>query len=120
MLTEEKMQEMANTLAARIASRLGRAPLAPAAESRPRLILPASARAPDSLDEHTRARHERRISFIVGRYGLQWMVDQHSDCSVQQMDDATLLLLLSKCERALKAVQEGVSFDDAGLVQWAD
>lgn len=119
MLQEDLRKKLARDLAADIKGLLRESqPVAPSASRR--LIVPAHVRDPDALDELTRARHERRIAFIVGRYGLQWMVDQHCDHSVQAMDDDTLLALLGKCERALKAVQEGVSFDDAGLVQWAD
>lgn len=120
MLNDETMNEMATTLAARIAARLG-SPPPRAASGSPRLILPASARDPNALDELTRARHERRIRFIVGRYGLQWLVDQHLDGdTLERAADAPLLRLLRDCEKALKAVAEGVSFDDAGLVRWAD
>jgi hypothetical protein len=98
----------------------GRLSASPASQSR-RLVLPAHARDPGTLDELTRARHERRIRFIVGRYGLQWLVDQHLDGSTLELaGDAPLLRLLRDCEKALKAVAEGVSFDDAGLVRYAD
>lgn len=88
---------------------------------RKRLILPPGVRTPGQLDEVTRARHLRRIRFIVGRYGLQWLVDQHlAEAELEDAADEPLLTLLRDCERALKAVAEGVSFDDAGLVRWAD
>jgi hypothetical protein len=121
MLNEDLRKKLAKDLAqdVRALLRESRAPAAPNAGRR--LILPDHARDPDALDELTRARHERRIRFISGRYALQWLVDQHLDGgTVEDAGDSALLGLLRDCEKALKAVAEGVSFDDAGLVRWAD
>lgn len=62
---------------------------------------------------------ERRIRFIVGRYGLQWLVDYHTQGELEDMADEPLQALSADCEKALKAVLEGVSFEDVGLVRWS-
>lgn len=120
MLNEDLRKRLAKDLAADVRALL-RESRQPAESASRRLILPAHARDPDALDEHTRARHERRIRFIAGRYGLQWLVDQHLDGNtIEGAADAPLLCLLRDCEKALKAVAEGVSFDDAGLVRYSE
>jgi hypothetical protein len=120
MLNEDMRKKLARELASDIKGLLGQS-LAPSPSASRRLILPDHVRDPGALDELTRARHERRIKFIVGRYGLQWLVDQHlAEVSLEQAPDGPVLALLRDCEKALKAVAEGVSFDDAGLVRWAD
>jgi hypothetical protein len=86
---------------------------------RVRLIVPDSAKDPNALSEELRARHERRIYFIANQCRAQWLIDQALDgaARVEALSDNDLLVLLKDCENALKCLQEGVSFMDAGLVR---
>lgn len=117
MLTDEKIEQMATALAARIAARIESPPPAASLAGRPRLIVPEHVR--PTLVDPTRAARERRIRFIVNRYGLHWLVDQHTEGEVEDMGEEQLQALGADCERALKAVLEGVSFEDIGLVRWS-
>lgn len=90
-----------------------------AARARPKLIVPEHARPPALLDEPTRELHRRRIGFLAGRYGLQWLVDQETLQAgpLEELRDEQLLALQRDIERAREALSEGVSFDDIGLVR---
>lgn len=63
--------------------------------------------------------HERRIYFLASRYGLRWLVDQAClHCgALEELSDEGLLELHQDIERGRKCVDEGVSFDDVGLVR---
>lgn len=111
IVTDEKIEQMATKLAAAIAVKLekrfrdggGASPIGPD-------VLPLAADCP-------RARHERRIRFLVNRYGLQWLVDQYPE-TVETMPPEPLAALALDCERALQCLQDGVSFEDVGLVRY--
>ena len=111
-ISDERLNDLAAQLAERLrAGESGKPQL--------RLIVPAKARDPHALDESTRQRHERRIRFICGRYGIWWLIDQALDgaTDLESMPDPALLGLLADCEKALRCMQENVSFEDAGLVR---
>jgi hypothetical protein len=94
----------------------------PAERQRPRLIVPEHARAPSQLDLQTRECHERRITWLARRFGLQWLVDQALlTCgSIEELPESALLALAADFDRALRCLEDNVSFVDAGLVRsWA-
>lgn len=84
-----------------------------------RLIVPEGARACTYLDDATRQLHERRVRFLAARYGLHWLIDQALDgaTDLEDLQDLQLIELRAQFERALRCIQEGVAFEDAGLVR---
>ena len=71
------------------------------------------------FDDITRDSIYRRVRFLVRRYGLQWMVDQHTfnvPC-LESLEDRPLSRLLQDLEQARECIADGVSFEDAGLVR---
>lgn len=52
-------------------------------------------------------------------YGLQLLVDQATigKCGVDDLDDDALIDLHRNLERALECIQDGVTFEEAGLIR---
>lgn len=120
MLSDEMKKKLARDLVADIRQLLGSQPAAAESPGRPRLIVPEHAR--PALVDPTRPARERRIRFIVGRYGLWWLVEYYTEGEreIEDLPEDQLRELGRDCEKALKAVLEGVSFEDIGLVRGRD
>ncbi len=60
----------------------------------------------------------RRIRAVRDGYRLHMLVDQEAFgvASLELLDDATLIDLLQKLERARECLQDGISLEDAGLI----
>lgn len=71
------------------------------------------------FDSVTRDACLKRIRFLRKAYSLAWLVDQHTfDApALESLTDEALSDLLRAMERARECIVEGVSFDDAGLVE---
>lgn len=93
----------------------------PAAKAQLRLIVPESARDPNALSESERAVKLRLSKFVADRYMIPWLIDQVAlGRPLEALPDADVIRLYEQAKKALKCVKEGVSFDDAGLVDWGD
>jgi hypothetical protein len=74
---------------------------------------------PILFDSITRDSCLTRIRRLARGYQLHWVVEQATfdtpglDC----LDDSQLLRLLEKLEKARECIAEGISFEDAGLVE---
>lgn len=70
-------------------------------------------------DAVTRECRLKRIRWLAKAYGLRWLVDQH--CFGRSGPDALgkseLCALHADMERARTCAAEGISFEDAGLIQ---
>lgn len=117
-ISEERARQIAAEVSAYIAAQREVQKVA----AKPRLYVPESARAPGALSDDERAWLLRRIHFVAGRYGLYWLVDQQlaEPGTIDAADDAKVSDVRRVMEKALKCMQEGVSFDDAGLVRYAE
>lgn len=53
------------------------------------------------------------------RYGLTWLLEQacFNAANVYELDDAAVIALLQRMEKARECIADGISFEDAGLVQ---
>lgn len=111
-LSREEVLELANVLNARAG--LGRS-------ERPklRLVVPPTSKL---LDPIFREAHIKRAIFLRDRYRLQWMVDQatFNVASLSCLEDCDLIRLLADMERARECMADGISFEDAGLIQSID
>lgn len=74
---------------------------------------------PSLFDSITREACLRRIRFLTKRYSLGWLVDQEMfdtpgiDCA----PDKRLAETLQALERARECLQDGITFEDAGLIR---
>jgi len=70
------------------------------------------------LDAVTRNAYLMRIRTVRDGYRLHWLVNQESFgvSALECLDDATLIDMLQKLEKARECITEGISFEDAGLV----
>lgn len=61
----------------------------------------------------------RRISFLSTTYGLGWLVDQEVLAlgPLATWPPRSLAALIAKLERARECILDGISLEDAGLVQ---
>jgi hypothetical protein len=61
----------------------------------------------------------KRIRFLRKAYQLAWLVDQHTfDLpTLESLSDEALSSLLRAMEKARECIADGVSFEDAGLVE---
>jgi hypothetical protein len=71
------------------------------------------------LDSIAREAHIRRIGWLRQRYGLTWLLEQacFKAANIYNLDDAALITLLHQMEKARECIADGISFEDAGLVQ---
>ena len=71
------------------------------------------------FDSITRDACLKRIRFLRKAYSLAWLVDQHTfDApALESLTDESLSDLLRAMERARECIADGVSFEDAGLVE---
>lgn len=96
-LREERIQELAELIAARVFG------------------LPAAA---TTGHEPTRRYYLRRIRWLAESYGLAWMIDQATlGHRLDALGDDELALLLQDMETGRRCIVEGLSLDDAGLVR---
>lgn len=86
------------------------------ARSHLRLVEPP---APSRFDSITRESCVKRVRFLRDAYRLHWLVDQATFNlpGIDSLTDDQLAALLTGLERARECIAEGISFDDAGLVQ---
>lgn len=86
---------------------------------RPRLRIVRPGPAEPELDATARRAHVKRIRWMARAFRLQWLVDQETFRvgSIDHLEDAALVALLSDMERARECLQDGVSFEDAGLLR---
>lgn len=108
-LSREEAQELAAIIHAR--SGQGRV-------SRPKFRVIEKPR-PSLLDSLSREAHIRRILWLRKRYGLTWLLEQacFNAANVYELDDAAVIALLQRMEKARECIADGISFEDAGLVQ---
>lgn len=113
-MTEEKraLEALAQALAAKVKN---------GKRARPSLRVVATPRA-SQFDSITRDCILRRIRYLARAYRLQWLVDQEAfnEPNIDTLEDHALGRLLRKLETARECLQEGISFEDAGLVARVD
>jgi hypothetical protein len=87
--------------------------------NQPKLRLVEKAQPAQLFDSVTRDACLKRIRFLRKAYHLAWLVDQHTfDIPVlENLSDDALSSLLRAMEKARECIADGVSFDDAGLVE---
>jgi hypothetical protein len=71
------------------------------------------------FDQVTRDACLKRIRFLRKAYSLTWLVEQHTFDApmLESLTDEALSALLRAMEKARECISDGVSFDDAGLVE---
>lgn len=89
--------------------------------SKPALRLVRPNEGVSGMDDITRESHCRMIRHLRRRWGfsMQLLIDQ--ECfglaGIEQLDDDGLERLHRTLERAQDCIRDGISFDDAGLIQ---
>lgn len=86
--------------------------------AKPRLRLLTPAR-PTIYDSITRDSILARVRYLGRAYGLQWAIEQacFNVANVDCLEDNELGALLRDMERARECLNEGISFDEAGLMR---
>lgn len=72
-----------------------------------------------SLDDVTRLSHIRMIRHYTRRYRVKVLVDQalFGKRGLEELDDDALVKLHRDLERARECLEDGISFEDAGLIK---
>lgn len=75
--------------------------------------------APLELDRITRESHLRIIRHLRRRYRLGLLVDQATfgKAGLNDLDDAAVVALHRQLDRARECLEDGVSFEEAGLIR---
>lgn len=112
-LSEERLKE----LASRMAKAMGTETPTP----RPNLRLVTSAPTARRMDDLARESHCRMIRHFRRRWGysMQIIIDQATFglAGIEQLEDDALIQLHKDLERAQDCINDGVSFEDAGLLR---
>lgn len=85
-----------------------------------RIAAPPPLREPArSLDDVTRLSHIRMIRHYARRYRVKVLVDQalFGKRGLEELDDDALVKLHRDLERARECLEDGISFEDAGLLK---
>lgn len=71
------------------------------------------------FDSITRDSIYRRVRWLRDRYGLRFLIDQatFNRTGLEALPDSELSALLRDMERGRECVEEGVSFEDKGLIR---
>lgn len=115
MISDERLQELAEEMAAHIGHRQAR-PRRPAL-AKFGTVVPFQR---SGMDAQTRDLVYARIRDLRRMYRLQWLLTQetaHVRGVLEALDDSALLALKERMERARECIVEGVSFEDADLIR---
>lgn len=112
-LSEERLKELASRMAKAMGTETPR--------PRPHLRLVTLSTPARQLDDLTRESHCRMIRHLRRRWGysMQLIIDQATFglAGIEQLEDQQLVQLHRDLERAQDCMREGISFEDAGLLQ---